>query len=262
MSKTILVHHTNNPLYRSMIKYLFSLQGESYQTDIRPLHTKLFESFHNVKPTAVFLPAAEYTQELHDFITEHHKNTSIVLLIDQPIDHQELLTFWRDTQIKIVVNERFAAQYTNNKSLLFSHLYDSEIFQHHGLERNNKVAAILSHDNNKNNEILSSWLYPEQPKSTLVLFNNPEFKHPQNIGIFNNSDLSIVLNTFSHLIDIEDSFTVEAQACQISNLEFSSITDILDTTTYTQKPHAIRSEQLETHCYRTFVSTKLISFLS
>ena len=69
-------------------------------------------------------------------------------------------------------------------------------------------------------KFLVNILYPKT-KEKLCLFNSSTFKHPQNLGYLSQADINLVLNTFSKLIDITDSYSIEAQICGIENIEVS-----------------------------------------
>jgi hypothetical protein len=261
MKKTLLVHHTpHNPNYRYLCQSLLQHGGDVLETTVQPLHQNLFELFYKLKSNIVFLPAAEYTQEFHDFITEYHKQTQVVLLIDREIEQKELRQFWKDTKVKLIVDHKYASSYDNESALIYNRLYNSDLFFNRNLLRNNKVAVILSEDTEKNHRILDKWLYPTNPQSQLVLFNNPSFRHSQNIGIFNAADLGIMLNTFSYLLDLDSLFETEAAVCEITNVDVEKIQDINTPDTY-----PVRQSSLDdlTQCsYASFVKNKLLSFLA
>lgn len=263
MNKKILTHHTGHSFYRSIVRNLVQHHSSKYDIDIQVFHRELFSIVHHTKPNVVLLPVAEYTQEFHDFITEYHKTISIILLIDRHVQNTELVRFWKDTNISLVVDERLSTIYANHKNIVYPRLYDNDIFYNTNSARNQKIAVILSPDNDRNNSVLKNdWLYPENVTSPIVLFNNPSFKHPQNVGIFNNPDLNVVLNTFSYLIDIDDQFPIEAQVCGISRILVDQITEINNTATYVLQDPLIDAKDIEHRSHEFFVREKLLPFLN
>lgn len=259
--KKILLHHTGYVNYRSLVKNLARNHSEQYDINIQPLHRNLFNIIHHYQPATIFLPVAEYTQEFHDCISEYHKNISFILLIDKEVPNFSLIEFWQNCGVKIIVNTKYAEHYTKHTKLEYKGLYDSDIFYDTNSERNSKTAVILSADHSTNTSILTPYLYPTCHDSVLVLLNNPEYKHPQNIGIFNNVDLSIVLNTFSYLIDMDQHFTLEAQACRIPLVEYNAHTNLNHQAVYTILPNSVANESLEDYSYKAFVANHLLSLL-
>ena len=257
-TQKILLHNTHHNTYRCMCKNILAHKPDEWAVEIQPVHKNLFALYQNVRPDIVFLPVAEYTQEFHDFINEYHQNTSIFLLIDRPVNHGELCRFWKNTNTKMIVDSQHAQQYIDYRHLLFDRLYDHEVFNNQKRPRNDKIAVILSSGSSAN-EFLHDWLYPQNTQSNLVLFNNPEFKHPQNIGIFNGPDLNVLLNTFAGLIDIDNQFGLEAKACDIPNIDHGRIEHINNITEYPLK-ETYDSVNLTEASYQYFVQNHLIPF--
>ena len=56
-------------------------------------------------------------------------------------------------------------------------------------------------------------LYPRS-KEKIVLINNSEIEHDQNIGLMFDSDLNKALNTFGSVIDLSNSYLAEITACE------------------------------------------------
>lgn len=261
MKPKILLHHTNHNLYRSMVKNLIQHHSEDLDIILQIIHGNLFRLFNEYKPTVVFLPVAEYTQELHDFIQEYNSQVKISLLVDREIDNPKLIQFWKDVGLYLVTAKGLSDFPVSDHGIEYPALYDSDIFSNTNAVRNNKVAVILTSDQNQNEQVLSSWLYPQNADSKLVLFNNPEFKHPQNVGIFNNTDLNIILNSFSYLIDIDNKYNLEALVCGIQNLDIDKIEDINNVEKYSIKTLSLSTEDLSQRTYRFFVQNNLIPFL-
>jgi hypothetical protein len=122
--------------------------------------------------------------------------------------------------------------------------------------RNDKIAVILSHNDDDNMKFLVNILYPKT-KEKLCLFNSNTFKHPQNLGYLSQADINLVLNTFSKLIDIADSYSIEAQICGIENIEVSD--SLLDNIhSGTTKP---KIENTDTLSYSYFITNYLLKII-
>lgn len=209
--KKILAHTNGNRQYRSLIKHLSLLQSESISVQFSNLHQHIFDTAYIFKPDILLYPFIEYTQEIHNYVENHHNKHKIILYVDLIIENQNLVSYLSQTNCSFIVKNN-TTQF-NNKVLLFDYLYDDTIYQIiPETIRNNKIAVSLSNDNVKNKTILESYIYPNKCDYPIVLFNNPEFKHPQNIGIYNEQDLNYVLNTYSYFLDIDREFQLEAAA--------------------------------------------------
>ena len=215
----ILIHICNHTEYQSFVKTFYENERDDIQLMSASVHGNLLEIYYQTKPEFVVLPANEYTQEFHDFISEYYKNTKIILFLNGHVDNKDIFKFWNDHNISIVGKSIYFIE-SNNTELWIKYdlLYDNTIYSRmNNTTRNNKVAVILSSDNTKNNSLLSSLLYP-MSSERLVLFNSATYKHPQNVGILNPADTCVILNTYKSLVDIDDNFRLQAQVCGITNI--------------------------------------------
>lgn len=188
------------------------------------LHDTIFDFTYVNKPDNMIIPLHEYTEEFHSFVQSKHKETNIIVYCGQ-LEHNELQNFFSSEDIKTIRHSKAS----NNKELCYEYLYDSTIFKNLNYKRIDKTLIILSQDNEKNKSILNEQLYPNS-KLPICLINNPDFDHPQNIGTAYQIELAKLLNTYKNLIDIDQEFDLEAQACGIQNLRYdtgieSAITD-------------------------------------
>lgn len=256
MSKTILLHDGQNNVIKGMNKYLIKILSDNQNNKIifNRTHGSLFSIYQQHKPDVVFLQSSEYSQETQDFIADHHKNTDINLLIDVQIANENLNKFLNNAKVKIIKHKLNQTNYVNTISV-YDNLYDDEIFFDKKAARNNKILAILSKDNSRN-DILNEFLYPNTDHRILVM-NNPAFRSPVNVGLFNYLDLGEILNTFDKLIDIDNFFCLEAQACNIDSYEFhdrESLKQALDNKIFRKKQIDISGST-----YNSFVTKELIS---
>lgn len=254
--KKILAHIGGSRQYRSILRHISILNNDSINFIANSLHSKLFDTCYTQKPDIILYPGVEYTQEIHNFIVQNNKKVQIILYIDRPVQPVDLFKFWSDTGCKILSYNRSGSIADN--LLECETFYDDSIFTTlPNLTRNTKIAVSLSIDNNKNNALLENMLYPNQKEYNLVLFNNPEFKHPQNIGIYNEPDLNYILNTFGYFIDMDQEFVLEAAVCGIKNLDInhSNIIDALMNQQY------IKQTLTDQNKCSHFVNNELIRYM-
>jgi hypothetical protein len=215
----ILIHICNHTEYQSFIKTFYENESDDIQLMSANVHGNLLEIYYQTKPEFVILPVNEYTQEFHDFISEYHKNTKIVLFLNGNVDNKDIFKFWNDHNISVIGKSIYFTEHNDTALWIrYDSLYDNTIYNRmNNSTRNDKVAVILSSDDAKNNSLLGSLLYPMSSEK-LVLFNSGTYKHPQNVGILNPADTRVILNTYKSLVDIDDNFRLEAQVCGITNI--------------------------------------------
>jgi len=222
MKNKILIHVAKENEYISFIQNLNTSVSDNDEIIAVSVHGNLFELFHAHKPNIVILPAHEYTQEFHDFINEHNKTIKIIIFINVHIKDQQIIEYWNLNKLTLAGKKEYLVAESDN-SLLYSKLYDSNIFTRISPEkpRNEKIAVMLSDDNQKNTAIIGPLLYPYS-NAKLVLFNSPTFNPPQNVGMLNQHDACLILNTYQFLIDLDDKYSIEAQVCGIDNLQIEN----------------------------------------
>lgn len=219
--KTILIHHSNEQEYNSIVHNLYDHQ-HSLQIMLHNVNRHLFDIYNKYKPDIVMFPASDYSQEMHDFISEYSRNVKIIVIVNLKLDNPDLLKFLDDHSVWLIGQKNnIIAEKTPGRSLVYDSLYNDKIYSYFNHKiRNNKIAVILSDNDDNNIKFLVDILYPKT-KEKLCLFNSHTFKHPQNVGYLSPSDTNLVLNTFSKLIDITNSYSIEAQICKIENIELS-----------------------------------------
>lgn len=242
-------------LYRSIIRHL------KKQTDclVTRMHDQVYDTMYTTKANVIIYPISEYTQEIHNYLVdEANKNILFLLYIDRDIEQKELLDFLtKKTSTKYLIPKNTDYDLPINRVVYHEHIYDNHIYGYSESvqQKNGKVAVLLSSDDNQNHQYLDGQLLPYKNKYPIVLLNNPNFKHDQNIGICNEIDLNFILNTYSYLVDLDKEFLIEAQVCKIPVIDTSlSISDSIDQTKFlTSINNVIDCE--------TFVKNELIPFL-
>jgi hypothetical protein len=255
--KKILIHHSDEQEYNSIVHNLYDYK-DSLQIILANVNRNLFDIYNKSKPGIVMFPASDYSQEIHDFISEYSKSVKIIVVANIKIDNQTILNFLDGNSVWLVGKKNnIISEKIPSKSLFYDNLYNSKIYRHmDNQNRNDKIAVILSDNDDDNMKFLVNILYPKT-KEKLCLFNSNTFKHPQNLGYLSQADINLILNTFNKLIDITDSYSIEAQICGIENIEVSDtlLENIHNNTT---KP---KIENTNTLSYSYFIANHLLKII-
>jgi len=242
---TILAHHCIDKEYLSILNAL----DKECKLTITKLHEHIFDYMHLNPVENLLLPIQEYTQEFHSFVESNHLKMNIFLYFGS-MRHKQLEEYSSQNNIFTIIK---SPEDTEN-FITFSKLYDNIIFNIKNKTRSKKTLVILSRDNNKNKNIFDNKLYPHQ-KLSVCLINNPEYKHPQNIGIATQNEIAELLNSYNNLLDIDNEFELEAQACGINNLVYmDSIEHTINHPVYKEQTKDVYLNSAE-----YFVKTKLLS---
>jgi hypothetical protein len=248
MSIKTLIHTANESDYQFFIRNLYEYEDKLELANAN-IHGNLLDVYYQLRSNIVILPASEYTQEFHDFITEYHKQTKVIIFINTNIKNTQIFQFWKECSVLCVGRrEYFGDHYDETNCLAYDSLYDHNTYSYTNQNRNNKIAVLLSQDDTKSAVTIGSLLYPETNEK-LVLFNSATYSHPQNVGFLNPADTCVVLNTYKSLIDLDDKFSLEAQICRIPNI--STDGDILSNiqNSVTKKLY----ENIEEYSYDSFI---------
>jgi hypothetical protein len=256
MKKTKIITHiaSDGGEYRSFIKNLYD-SDDSIDVSSTNFHGNLFEIYYQYKPDILVLCASEYTQEFHDFISEHNKHLKIVLFINLPINNVQLIDFWNNTSIIGVGRKDYLTKPMSNDQFFYNKLYDNSIFTKEiSKDRNDKIAVLLSKNDEINEKILGPYLYPAT-KEKFVLFNSQTYKKFQNVGTLNTSDTCLIFNTYKYLVDLDNSYELEAKVCEIDNI--STDGDLLENI----KNRVIKNSDIniEESSYDYFIKNKFLS---
>lgn len=223
-------------------------------TAIANIHQQLFDFVHINNIDNIILPIHEYSQEFHYFVQNNIKTKNIILYFGHA-DHEDLRKYCVENKIGMIKN---TAENLDYPFISYSKVYDNTVFKPiESTTRNNKILIVLSQDNDKNKQLLDNSLYPTN-KLPVCLINNPAYEHVQNIGVAYQADLAIMFNTFEYLIDIDNSFALEAQACGIKNLSLIN-SNIIDT--INEKSGMETVPNLEEFSSDTFVKNKLLPLM-
>lgn len=219
MKKTKIITHiaSDSGEYRSFVKNLYD-SDDNVDVSSTNFHGNLFEIYYQYKPDILVICASEYTQEFHDFISEHNKHLKIVLFVNLPVNNIQLIDFWNNTSIIGVGRKDYLTKPLSNDRFFYNKLYDNSIFTKEiSKDRNDKIAVLLSKNDEINEKIIGPYLYPAT-KEKFVLFNSQTYKKFQNVGTLNAADTCLIFNTYKYLVDLDNSYELEAKVCAIDNI--------------------------------------------
>jgi hypothetical protein len=219
MKTKILIHIAKENEYISFVQNLNSCISDNEEIFPVSVHSNLFELCYANKPDILILPAHEYTQEFHDFINENNQSIKVIIFVNIEIKNAQLIEYWNLNKVILAGKKGYLGSESENV-LVYDKLYDSSIFTKILIDqpRNNKIAVMLSEDNQKNNTLIGPLLYPNS-NERLVLFNSATYNPPQNVGTLNQQDACLILNSYQCLIDLDDKYSIEAQVCGIDNIK-------------------------------------------
>lgn len=251
----IILHTSGSRQYRSIARHLAKNHLDKASFIIENLHNQIFDICYIQQPEKILFPLSEYTQEIHNYIALNNQ-IQFYFYVDFDMNHQELVGFLNQTNSKYICQSKYKERFKN--SLFFDYLYDDDIYHPlENIQKNSKVAVSLSQNNDLNKSILENIIYPNLTEYDIVLFNNPKFVHPQNIGIYNEPDLNYIMNIFSYFVDIDKMFLLESF---INNIPTITDTNILDALKEQRFDSSFQGSCLEYKCSQ-FVANHLVSFL-
>ncbi|MEX0594977.1 MAG: hypothetical protein WD512_00645 [Candidatus Paceibacterota bacterium] len=236
-------HRTYLPLLQQLNKKVPIISGS--------LHKNIFDTFHKHQPTTIILPIFEYTQEFHQFVDTFKDKVNIVIFMGDII-HNDVIEYCDKFKIKTIRQNASGSETT----VEYKHIYDSTSFINAKAVRNNKILTILHSNNDINHKLLDSIIYPKT-KTKLVLINNPEFHHAQNVGVANSSDVAILFNKFAQVLDLTTSYSIEAQACGIDNISLEG--DILKN--ITELTFVPQEENIQQYSMENFINNQLLKLI-
>lgn len=255
MQKNILINDSDNIYIKNNIKYILGLLKDDFRIHINTWRGGLFYAYQKINPDIVIWSTSSYDQEFHNFISEYGDSCKIILFEDAVVSQENLVPILNN-----IKNLHFVSNSNLWKNIICSlnKLYDDEIFMDFSKNRNGKYLALLSANNEKNKELLTDIIYPNNPDKKIVTIGNPDFDSMVNIGVVQYLDLPNLLNEFSYFIDIDAAYHLEATACGIN---------IIDTEQNLQKAIddnlciKIPKESLSELTYRNFVAKNIVRFI-
>lgn len=257
MNNKVLIQDGKSYISKCINKFLIQLMDHQKTTLLfHRFNGQLMHVYQTHKPNQVIWPISEYSQEIHDFISEY-RECEVLLLMDAILNSEvDMDSFFNQCpNVKVVAQESHSSPYINCVAKYDRH-YDSDTYSFlNNSTRNNKTLAILSIDNEKN-KILDPIIYPNT-NNPIVAINNPDFVSPINVGIASPEHLSFMLNEYSSVIDLSNNYELECSACKINYIDYS--TDIVEA--YNNSIFTDPIENLENKSYEYLVKTRILSLI-
>lgn len=219
--KTLHSFYTSSSIpHRCISESLQRLSPEELEIIPVNIYGRLFDFTARQKPKNVFMSICDYSQEVHDWINDHQSDINIFLLMDKSLgeSNAELWNFICASKVKVIANSNLVDTIPP-QFLSYENKYDSSVFYDRKMERNDKI-AIMSNGDDKEKEKTEPLLYPNDTLK-INIFNNPKWESPQNLGLLDPLQLSIVLNTFKCFLDFSSNLQLEAQACGITSIDIN-----------------------------------------
>jgi len=256
MTKTILINDAKSNAAKSINKYLLEHFGQDsdYVVLFNVFHQKLYQAHQTKKPNIVVWALSEYTQEIHDYIVEFSSLVKIILLIDTTIIQPDIIQFLNQSNVKIILDKKTKSK-LNNPIAEYDQLYEDSLFFDQKKERNNKTLILLSKNNTKNLETIK---LPTEIKEVynMVAIGNPEYDSPINLGVFHYAELGEILSDFSAVIDLDNEYRLECQACSIPYVRIDDDFDISNISSF--EPDV---DNINECTYKYFVNNNIIPFI-
>ena len=256
MKKTILINDARSNSAKSINRYLLQEFGTDTEYDVlfNIFHQKLYHVHQTKKPNIVIWAISEYTQEIHDYIVEFSSTVKIILLVDTPITQTDLIQFLNKSNVNIILDKKTQYEFSNPIAT-YDRLYEDSLFFNQNKDKNGKTLILLSRDNDKNLEIIN---LPKEIETVynVVAIGNPAYESTINLGLFNYGELGQILSDFSVVVDIDNDYSLECQACGIPSAVIDKDFDITDITSF--KPE---TEDIDQYTYKNFVNNNIIPFI-
>lgn len=256
MKKTILIHDASGNSSKSINKYLIEYFGQDSDYDVlfNVFHQRLYHMQQTKQPDVVVWSLSEYTQEIHDYIVEYSSTVKIILLVDNPISQPDLIEFLNNSKVNIILDKRTNYVF-NNTIAEYGMLYEDALFFDQKKNRNNKTLVLLSQDNNKNLKIINLPKKIDKVYNIVTIGNNA-YDSDTNLGLFRYAELGNILANFSRVVDIDNLYRLECQACSIPCSDIKEDFDITNITSFQSE-----IDNIEQYTYKNFVNTNIIPFI-
>lgn len=234
--------------------YLPLLQELSSRVEIinGSLHEAIFDSYQKYKPNTVLLPIQEYTKEFHEFVDTFKTETQIIIFAGSLTDNI-VMEYCDANKIKTICKDK-----TGDHILTYKYLYDSNLYYNFNMQKTDKILTILASNNEHNHKMLDDILYPKS-MFKLVLINNPDFKHEQNIGSAQFNDLAVLMNHHSYAIDLTNSYDAELQACGVKTflVDENTVAYNIENNKFSKT-----EDHIEQYSIKNFVDIQLLPFIN
>lgn len=200
----LLIQYTNNKLIDN-IRLCHIDFCDMVITDTK---SKLYKIFYDYQFTHIIFIASLLGAEEIQFIQEFGHIIHIYVYKDKPIDIPTHLP------IKAVLQHQKEQSYY--KCITIPILVNNELFNKSASDKNKEEKIITFLDDIVSiPEELNEYLYPNWTIENipLLLFNNSNIIHPQNLGVLSEIDKSNILKEHKYYLALTDYYVPEAWAC-------------------------------------------------
>ena len=218
---SMLIHRNQYSKTHTYLTYgLVSIFNEC---NILNVHNQIYDLYHALNPTNIFLQIEEYTSEIHSFLLDPSIfiDNIFISIDNSPANYPQYLDIIQkidNSKFKFICPKDLAETISDIQATIipYSNIFNNGVsIRKSEIIRNDKILCLLSSDPESIN-MVKDYLYPKTNKK-IVLINNPGVDNDQNIGLMLNSDLNIAFNTYGAAIDLTESYDAEMSICKIPN---------------------------------------------
>lgn len=178
----------------------------------------LYQTFFKHKPEHCLFSAHTASNETLQFCEDYADSTNIFFFHQDHQSYDKLKNLLPSSRIKHI-------GYSNCDIILPEPLINDQLFYSVDNNNNNGIVCFMDGLDSIPNDLLDL-LYPSTT-APIKLFNCPNIKHYQNLGILTEKDKATVLQTHKYYLDLNQSapynYTNEAMACGALPVSMESI---------------------------------------
>lgn len=221
---------TNNKIfidYRNN-RFINGLIGSSPK-DLQILHSSINKNIYNIYYSLNFdyciFNLSSIDNEIIQFISEYASTVKIFIYLDVPnyTDVNLIDAFKNSVYYLIPENTFHHYQNYDNVIKINNNLVNTKIFyMNNNITRDAGSICVFLDLFESIPEPLIDKLYPKT-KLKIMMYNNPNIKHAQNLGVLSEMDKAYVLNKSTYFIDYNNYYTYEAISCGCKILNINNI---------------------------------------
>jgi hypothetical protein len=196
------------------------------------INNNLYAIHYSKNISHLFVSASLITNEIQQYIAEFFQSVKIFIYHDTGLNH-EILDTYKNTCIHLIDKK-----YKTKNTISIPVLVNTSLYNgiKNNIEKTHDIVCFL--DNLKEiPDKLKLFLYPNS-QLRIILFNNANIKHSQNLGTLTEYDKSIILSQAKYFIPIDENYIAEAfiSGCEVIDIEELAS---LNPKKYLQKPEYI-----------------------
>jgi hypothetical protein len=165
----------------------------------------LYQLYYSYKFTHIIFMSSLLDVEAYQFISEYHSLVKCYIYCDTIYDKEYLEKY---ENIATCILQKKSNKLPPNYILL-PKLVNKELFSHQSTQEKKSDIVCFIDNLNTIPENLNRYLYPKT-KLPIKLFNNPNIKHHQNLGILSEIEKATVLKNSMFYLTIDEHYLAEA----------------------------------------------------